>query len=138
MKKRIKNIANNLKRFFKALISLIWRFINPVFSLLPILIVFTWVFIFITIKHTDFYYDNYYCLNLIDTIIVSLSLLHYFFCYKNYLKVAKNCIKGMLAIIFLQKIYYDLQLSDYTYYFFYIFVVVMIVIKSIYDNLNNK
>ncbi len=145
MRKLLRNtkraIYNSIKwicRLALFVLSIIWEYVDRFYHIFPIIIIITWISTFLILKNTEFYAEHYYLLNFIDTIIVVTSIIHAFFKAKNYLKVTRNCLKGMISIVVLQKAYYDFELSDYTYYFFYIFVMVMIVLKSIYDNLNNK
>jgi len=135
--KWIKNITRKIREIIFSIFSFVWGITDRFLYVLPILIILSWIGSFALIK-TNWYRDNYFYVNCIDTLIFSISIIHAFFKAKNYLKVTRNCLKGMISIVVLQKAYYDFELSDYTYYFFYIFVMVMIVLKSIYDNLNNK
>lgn len=108
--------------------------INYILSGLPILIVLNWVVCLLFFKDHSFYTSHYFKLEIIDTIITALSLLHALFNFEHYSKISKNCIRAIIAIVLLTLIYPFIN-QDF-YYFLYFFIIVETVLASINANLN--
>jgi len=103
--------------------------IDKILNYLPIIIVGNWVFCFLFLKNTQFYSDNYFTFDLIDTFLCAISLLHYFF-----LPTRDNIylIRCIIAIIFLNSVYE--LLNEQLYFFLYL----LIITSQIFDYAYNK
>ena len=107
--------------------------INYILSGLPILIVFNWVVCLLFFKGHTFYKTEFFKLEIIDTAVTALALLHSLFNFELYSKISKNCVRAIIAIVLLTFIYPYIN-QDF-YYFLYFFIIVQTVILSINANL---
>jgi len=82
----------------------------------------------------EFYHNNFFQLNFIDTITTAISLLHAFFYWNYYTKISKYCVRAIMTLIAVT------FLHDYVnqnfYYFLYFWVIVTTVFESIRANLH--
>lgn len=85
---------------------------------LPQIIILFWLMC-LCIINSVWYKTNIELINTIDTIIVGISLLHYFIYCKIYSQTAQYCIKCIIAVLFIHFLYYNFDLNDQTYYIFY-------------------
>lgn len=102
---------------------------NKLLSYLPIFIVINWVICFVFLRNAYFYKENYYRFDLIDTVLVGISFIHFFFCNKIYTTVQMHYIFCILAIIFITILYP--YLNENIYYFLYIFIISTTIITSV-------
>lgn len=102
--------------------------LNILLSYLPVFIIFNWVICFLFLRNNAVYIDNYYKLNIIDSFLVGLSLIHFYFKHKYYSEFTKDYILCIFIIIFITLIYPIL--NENIYYFLYIFIIITIIIKS--------
>ena len=103
--------------------------LHKILSYLPIFIVINWVVCFVFLRNAYFYKENYYKFDLMDTIMVGISFIHFFFYYKIYTTVQMHYLICILAVIFLTLIYQIL--NENIYYFFYIFIISVTIITSL-------
>jgi len=85
---------------------------------LPQIIILFWL-LCLCIVNSVWYKTNIELINTIDTIVVGISLLHYFIYYQKYSQTAKYCIKCIITTLFIHFLYYNFDLNDQTYYIFY-------------------
>ena len=107
--------------------------INYILSGLPILIVLNWVVCLLFFKNEPFYTEHYFKLEIIDTVVTAIALIHALFNFENYSKISKNCVRAIIAIVGLTFIYPYIN-QDF-YYFLYFFIIVNAVLASINANL---
>lgn len=103
---------------------------HKLLSHLPIFIVINWVICFVFLRNAYFYKENYYKFDFIDTFMVGISFIHFFFYHRFYNTVSKNYIVCILLIILLTLIYPIINTN--IYYFLYISIISATVIKSTY------
>lgn len=104
--------------------------VQKLFDYLPIFIVINWIVCFIFLRNAYFYQENYYRFDLIDSFLAGISLTHFFFFHKYYMKFTLKYIYCILAVIFLTLVYP--LLNENIYYFLYISIITFTVIESIY------
>jgi len=85
---------------------------------LPQIIILFWL-LCLCIVNSVWYKTNIELINTIDTIVVGISLLHYFVYYQKYSQTAQYCIKCIITTLFIHFLYYKFDLNDQTYYIFY-------------------
>jgi len=85
---------------------------------LPQIIILFWL-LCLCIVNSVWYKTNIELINTIDTIVVGVSLLHYFVYYQKYSQTAQYCIKCIIATLFIHFLYYNFDLNEQTYYIFY-------------------
>lgn len=98
-------------------------------SYLPMLIVINWVFCFVFWRNASFYIQHIEFFDYIDTLLVSFSLIHFFFYYEYYGSKSKNCLLCIASIIVLTLVY-D-WIIDALYYFLYFLILTITAYKSI-------
>ena len=104
--------------------------IHKLFSYLPLFIVINWIVCFAFLRNSYFYKENYYRFDLIDSLMVGISLTHFFFYYRHYLDFSKKYIICILSIIFLT-LFYPL-LNENIYYYLYVSIIIFTIVESIY------
>jgi len=107
--------------------------LNKILSGLPILIILVWVFCLLFLIDSPNYRSNYYYYNLADTILTAASLLHALFYWRFYKKIAKYCVRAVIAITMLQLS--DGYIKQNFYYYLYFFIITTTIIESIRVNL---
>lgn len=110
--------------------------LHKLMTKLPILLVGNSVLILLFIKNTQFYQNYYFELDKIDTVLVSMSLLHFFFYSKKYNKIEINFVLCILSIIFLTLAYYFI--NEQIYYYLYILIILLTLMKSYVNNRSRK
>jgi len=105
------------------------KIISKILNCLPVIIVGNWVFCFLFLKDSQFYNENYFTFDLIDTFMCAIALLHYFFCP---IKNNVYLIRCIIAIIFLNSIYE--LLNEQLYFSLYL----LIITSQIFDYAFNK
>jgi len=93
-----------------------------------------YVVICLLLWRTDFLRDNYLVLDFIDTILTALMIIHAIKNYDAYYKTSKNCLWGVLTIVFINRIDIDFAMRDVVYFWSYVLIVCIVIVKSILDN----
>jgi hypothetical protein len=88
--------------------------------------------------NSAFLSDNYALLDFIDTICTFVMICHAIRYYNTYLNTAKNCLWGIIAIVFINRIDIDFQLKNEVYFNLYLLICSLVVIFSVKDNLNEN
>jgi hypothetical protein len=103
---------------------------HKIISKLPVLIVWYWLFCAIFLVDTDFYKQNFKLLDVIDSVIVILTGLHFLFFRKNYTVCAKVYFQCVYVIIILNFCYF--YLNEYLYYFFYYSIILTYIFVALW------
>jgi len=103
---------------------------------MPQVIIFYWIF-FLLFVNTDWYAKYSEIIDLIDTVIVGASLLHYFIFYKDYRKTSTICVYGISSVVFLHFVYYQYELNNQTYYIFYTLIIAATLYFCFKENRNS-
>ncbi len=94
--------------------------------LLPIFIIGYWLLCVLFFTECEFYKENFFILDLIDTIIVSFSILHFVFMYAKYPKHIRILFFGIVLIICLNLCYFTINKNAYYFlYFCFIFMAIL-------------
>ncbi len=108
--------------------------VNKIVSFLPIVIILYWLSSLVFFVDSEFYNKNFFELNLIDTIVTALSLVHAFFYWWDYKKVSKYCVRAIITLILVTFLHE--YVNQNFYYFLYYWVIVTTVFESIRANCN--
>ena len=107
--------------------------IHKIISNLSKLIVFNWAFCYLFLLSNKFYIDNFVVLNIIDTILVSITLIHFFINHQLYKKSTKDfilCIFLIIQLTFLQQF-----INQEIYYYLYISILLITIIRYVYSRI---
>ena len=96
---------------------MILKNIHETISFMPFVIIGYWLFCALFLVKFDFYADYFELFDLIDTIIVSISLLHFLFLYTHYSKKKKKFLICIVLVICLNFCYLSINIQ--AYYFIY-------------------
>ena len=111
------NLQNKMKKIHKLL------------SYLPIFIVINWVICFVFLRNAYFYKKHYYMFDYLDTFLVGISFIHFFFYHRFYKKTSKTCILCIIAIIFLTISY--IWIDEIIYQILYLIIISLTAIQII-------
>lgn len=111
------------------------KLLNNILRHLPIVIFSYWCLSLLFV-YTDFWSENYYLINAIDTFLVGLSFAHFGLNYKIYNKTSKIFLSTFVVEIFLIKVDSDFSLKDELFYFLYTIILAIALIYAIKINLN--
>ena len=103
--------------------------VNKIVGFIPSVILLYWIAILLFFVDTEFYHNNYFKFDLIDTIIVSLSFIHAFFYWKLYPIFSKNSVRAIIAIVVITFIYPYIN-KDF-YYFLYFWVMITAIFETL-------
>jgi len=113
---------------------------NKALTYMPLLIVLSWVIESGMFVNVQWYFDNYYTINKIDTFLVLASFTHFFFYWIDYTRLQKRFVGLMFLMCCYQPI--DYLVEKQTYFigyvgilFFYIFTIIML---EIYERTNKQ
>jgi hypothetical protein len=95
--------------------------LHKIFSRMPFFIVINWAFCYLFLVDNNFYAKNFDLINKIDSCLVLLSLIHFFFFDKFYKKSAKFFVLCIFLII--QLTFLQLFINPDIYYFLYFIII---------------
>jgi len=107
--------------------------LNNIISNIPILVIGYWLCCIIFFTKCDFYIKNFDLFDLIDTYIVSFSILHFIFKFTHYNRSKRIFIICMIAIICLNFCY--LSINKEAYYFLYFVCLFITILNSIWKKI---
>lgn len=113
---------------------------NRLFTYIPFLIVLSWVIESGMFVNIQWYFDNYYTINKIDTALVLASFTHFFFNWASYTRLQKRFVGLMFLICCYQPI--DYLVDKRTYFIGYVgilfFSIFTIIMLEIYETTNKQ
>jgi len=113
---------------------------NKALTYMPLLIVLSWVIESGMFVNIQWYFDNYYTINKIDTFLVLASFAHFFFKWTSYTRLQKRFIGLMFLICCYQPI--DYLVDKRTYFIGYVGILFIsiftIIMLEIYERTNKQ
>jgi hypothetical protein len=100
-------------------------------SNLPIIIVINWAFCALFFTNSEFYRENFEFLDLVDTILVFSSLIHFVWVSKIYDNNRKNFIFTIISALTLNANYE--KINTEAYYYIYFAIILMPFIAHIWS-----
>lgn len=102
--------------------------------LLPIGLVWYWLFCVFFLIKTDLYANNFEALDIIDTILVGMSGSHFIFFHFLYTRISKIYLSCIYSIVILNFLY--IYLTDELYYFLYYSIILTYILLPFWKKKN--
>lgn len=102
--------------------------------LMPICIVWCWLFCVLFFVKTEFYVNNFVILDTIDTVLVGFCGSHFVFFHFLYTRISKIYLSCIYSIIILNFLY--IYLTDEFYYFMYYSVILTYILLPFWKKKN--
>lgn len=113
---------------------------SRLFTYMPFLIVLSWVIESGMFVNIQWYFDNYYTINKIDTALVLVSFTHFFFRWIDYTRLQKRFVLIMFVICCYQPI--DYLVDKRTYFIGYVGILFIsiftIIMLELYERTNKQ
>ena len=106
------------------------NFIHEKISCLPIFIIGEWLILFL-LRHNEWYIENQRWIDDIDTVLVSISFVHFFFYSEYYSESRRWLLIGIFIGIMVLLNYLIFEYSISLYYFLYLLNLINSILCSI-------
>jgi len=110
------------------------RKIHKIMLIMPVIIVWYWLFCVLFFVKTVFYANNFEVLDTIDTFLVGLCGTHFIFFYFIYNRISKIYLSCIYSIVILNFLY--IYLTNEIYYFFYYSIIITYILLPLWKKKN--
>lgn len=109
---------------------MILKNVHEKISCIPFIIIGYWFICILFLTNVEFYHKHFKLFDFIDTLIVSLSILHFIFKFTYYNKTKKIFLTGIVFIVCLSLCYSLINIE--AYYFIYLCILFATIIDAIW------
>lgn len=109
---------------------MILKNVHEKISCIPFVIIGYWLFCILFLTKCDFYVKYFRLFDLIDTLIVTISILHFIFKFAYYDKIKRIFLTGIVFIVCLSLCYSLINIE--AYYFIYLCILFATIIDAIW------